>query len=394
MRYMTGGSLSERLLKGGLSLEAATAVLSRIASALDRAHGMGIIHRDLKPDNILFDQYGDAYLADFGIAKIAEVTAALTGSGLIGTPAYMSPEQVKGETIDGRSDIYSLGIILYEMLSGKQPYEATTPWGVLSKHVNEPMPSILSKTATLPPQLDTIMTRATAKDVNDRFQTATELATAVTRITWQRPSTPTPTPTPPQPEADEPALLETIQVAVTELLSEPELLGEDIESSETSATSPPMVETEKVAEVVPATAEPEAKPAISFVAEELRPPVPKTAVPRTPKEMIASWPTWVWGVMIIALLLGVILAARGNEEETADTLAATPSAEDVPAGNDISGFILTKWKEYFRVTDLAHGRDGWVVFMSQNSPYGRQTWRPLNEFPTDFRPSVRINDPV
>jgi serine/threonine-protein kinase len=101
MRYMSGGSLSDRLRQGNMPLEAATAVLSRIASALDRAHSMGIIHRDLKPGNILFDQYEDAYLADFGIAKIAEATAALTGSALMGTPTYMSPEQVKGEGIDG-----------------------------------------------------------------------------------------------------------------------------------------------------------------------------------------------------------------------------------------------------------------------------------------------------
>ncbi|GIK58280.1 MAG: serine/threonine protein kinase [Chloroflexi bacterium] len=186
MRYISGGSLSDRLKQGRLSL---AAVLARTASALDRAHGIGVVQRDLKPGNILFDQYGDAYLVDFGIAKIAEATAALTGSGLVGTPSYMSPEQVKGEAIDGRSDIYSLGIILYEMLSGAQPYQAATPWGILSKHVNDPIPHVIDQASDLPPQLDTIVTRALAKEATNRFQTAGELATAVALVMQQRPYT-------------------------------------------------------------------------------------------------------------------------------------------------------------------------------------------------------------
>ena len=107
MRYMPGGSLAEKLTKGALSLKQTATILDRIGSALDRAHSKGIIHRDLKPGNILFDGYGEAYLADFGIAKMAEATAALTGNSLIGTPAYLSPEQVTGHEIEGRADIYA-----------------------------------------------------------------------------------------------------------------------------------------------------------------------------------------------------------------------------------------------------------------------------------------------
>ncbi len=121
MRYMPGGSLAGRLAKGSLTLEQSAIILKRIARGLDKAHAQGIIHRDLKPDNILFDEDDNAYIADFGIAKLAETTTNLT-QGIIGTPAYMSPEQARGSrTIDKRSDIYALGVILFEMLSGQRP---------------------------------------------------------------------------------------------------------------------------------------------------------------------------------------------------------------------------------------------------------------------------------
>lgn len=137
MRHMGGGSLADWIERGPLRVEEAAAVIMRVAAALDYAHGRGVIHRDLKPGNILFDEAGHAYLADFGIAQLAEATLALTKSGVyIGTPAYMSPEQVRGDLeLDGRSDVYALGIILFEMLTGRQPYTADTPAKLMMKHV-------------------------------------------------------------------------------------------------------------------------------------------------------------------------------------------------------------------------------------------------------------------
>lgn len=176
MRLMTGGSLADRIDQGPLPLAEASKILARIGGALDRAHEMGIIHRDLKPGNILFDQYGDAYLADFGIARLIESSATLTGSGLIGTPAYMSPEQIQGSQVDGRSDIYALGIILFEMLTGRKPYQADTPAMVLVKQMTEPTPRILDVKPDLPPGCEFVISRAMAKDVDDRFATASAVA--------------------------------------------------------------------------------------------------------------------------------------------------------------------------------------------------------------------------
>lgn len=176
MQLMGGGTLADKLDNGALPLMEAIKITERIGSALDRAHHMGIIHRDLKPGNILFDQYDDAYLADFGIARLSESTSTLTGTGLIGTPAYMSPEQIEGKPVDGRSDIYALGIIIFEMLTGKKPYDADTPAMVLVKQMTEPVPHLLDIDPHLPPSVESVVFKAMAKSVDDRFASAKEVA--------------------------------------------------------------------------------------------------------------------------------------------------------------------------------------------------------------------------
>ncbi len=180
MRYMPGGSLTQWIEKGKFSLEDAARIIERLSGALAYAHRNGLVHRDLKPDNILFDNNGDPFISDFGVAKITDSTTNMTGSGIIGTPAYMSPEQAQGEPVDNRSDIYGLGVIIFQMLSGHQPYEATTPMGVAVKHITDPVPEILKMNPGLPKQTDTIIKTAMAKDPSLRYQTATELANALT----------------------------------------------------------------------------------------------------------------------------------------------------------------------------------------------------------------------
>lgn len=177
MRYMNGGSLENRLQRGPLPKPEALQIIKRIASALDEAHKKGIVHRDLKPANILFDQYNESYLSDFGIVKLNEATANLTGNAIVGTPAYMSPEQVHGKAdVDGRSDVYSLGVILYEMLSGHVPYRAITPTQQMMAHVLEPVPDILAEKTDIPAGFGTVIQHAMAKEANTRFTSAGEMA--------------------------------------------------------------------------------------------------------------------------------------------------------------------------------------------------------------------------
>lgn len=189
MRYMPGGSLADRLTQGPISPTEATTIIQRISAALERAHQQGIVHRDLKPGNILLDQYGDPFLSDFGIAHLASSQTSLTASGhMVGTPTYMSPEQVYGDkTLDNRSDIYALGVILFQMLTGRVPYEADSPAKVMMQHVMEPVPNILDITPTLPAACEPVVSKALAKNRDDRYSTATDLSKAFTAATQSYP---------------------------------------------------------------------------------------------------------------------------------------------------------------------------------------------------------------
>jgi Protein kinase domain len=182
MAYVDGGSLEDIIEdRETLTVRRIEKVLREIASALDYANRRGVIHRDVKPANILIDSEGHALLADFGIVKMMGNDKNLTGTGVVGTPAYIAPEQGQGEAnIDGRADLYSLACVVYEMFSGVQPYRAETMMRVVLQHITEPIPSLIEIVPDLPPALDAVMHRAMAKNPNDRYATAVEFAEALT----------------------------------------------------------------------------------------------------------------------------------------------------------------------------------------------------------------------
>jgi len=178
MRLIAGGALSSRLKRGPTPLARAVAIVRGVADALEYAHGKGIVHRDVKPQNILLDEDGRVYLADFGVAKIVEGPGGVTVTGMIsGTPQYMAPEQATGTKLDGRADIYSLGIVAYELFTGRVPFSADTPLAVLMKHLQEPIP--LPSPSEVPEALTRVLLKSLAKAREDRWATASEFAAAL-----------------------------------------------------------------------------------------------------------------------------------------------------------------------------------------------------------------------
>lgn len=195
MRYLDGGTLKDVLDKGKLPLEEVAYMMRQIASALDYAHRQGVIHRDIKPSNIMIDQDGNAFLTDFGIARITQAgSEGLTQTGFaVGTPGYMAPEQGLGmHNIDAHADIYALGVTIFQMLTGQMPYPADTPMAVILRHIQDPIPRISELENSIPPEVDEIIMKALAKKPEERYETAGDIADALTKIAGASSITATP----------------------------------------------------------------------------------------------------------------------------------------------------------------------------------------------------------
>ena len=215
MRYMPGGSVDDVLKDGSIELETVADIIDQIAPALDYAHSKHVLHRDLKPSNVLLDDDGGAYLTDFGIARVLGEAApsGITTQGVVGTPSYMSPEQAQGMPLDGRSDIYALGIMLFELVTGRRPFESDTPYGIAVLQVTAPPPSPRSLNPNLSFAVEEVIFKALRKKREERFPNAVALSEALKRAVnkpvmsmhdtqpgFQRPTVPEPAVQSPPPQ--------------------------------------------------------------------------------------------------------------------------------------------------------------------------------------------------
>ena len=195
--YVEGGTLRDRLVasqqtgEDQLPLEEAIELVAQVADALDYAHRQGVVHRDVKPNNILLGHDGRPLLADFGLAKPIPGDRRLTNAGmLLGTPDYMAPEQAQEAEVDGRADIYALGVVLFEVLAGQHPFAGETPISIIIKHISEPLPRPSALNPAVSPHLDEIVAQATAKSPEERYQHAGDLARALRLAKRQAPGIP------------------------------------------------------------------------------------------------------------------------------------------------------------------------------------------------------------
>ncbi len=181
MAYVNGGTLGDWIAQGAMDPSVVRRVTQEMADALDYAHRKGVIHRDFKPGNVLLDDEGNTYLTDFGLAKMSESSMQITGTGILGTPAYMAPEQAEPKELAPTADVYALGVTIFQMLTGHAPYEAPTPLGVLMAHVTQPIPKIHQLRPELPQSVQVVIERAMAKSPEGRYPSTLALSEALSK---------------------------------------------------------------------------------------------------------------------------------------------------------------------------------------------------------------------
>jgi serine/threonine-protein kinase len=291
MRYLSGGDLGQKLQKKRpLPPSEVVSVLKRVALALDYAHERGVIHRDIKPENIFFDEKGNSYLGDFGIARVDGSSHSLTQNRIVGTPAYMSPEQARGDAVDKKSDLYSFGAMVFHLLTGRPPYEAENPMGVALKHVTDAVPRACSVNPTLPREAESVLLRAMAKNPDVRYGSAREMVTELRRYLGERPL------------AVKPQSLPKIEVAPASERREPEPATPKRKAPQATSDSwdEPPPSSAKKAQRGSDYATLRAKP---------KPLVDKTIDVRPRPKTGGSW-VWFW-LLLLFLLAGVAVFSIG-----------------------------------------------------------------------------------
>ena len=321
----------KRLNKEGRHLpgKKAAEYMAGICDAVDYAHQRGMIHRDIKPANLMLNTQGQAILMDFGIAKIVGGQSHTATGAVVGTAMYMSPEQIRGESPDRRSDIYALGVTLFEMAGGRPPFQADSAMTLMMMHVNDPVPDLKELNPDIPNDLIAVINKALAKDPNDRYQTAAEMAAALRNI-------------------NDPAMAGTsVDVPAPAATMLEELPGSD-NLDKTAFEQPVAAPQGTVVESVPMPASDEVGGTVVETAPPTaasKPPAPqpgpKASAPA--KKSGLPLPAIIGGVAVLAILIfgGIFMAGRGGGDETAvpteeplvavvDTVAPTATLEPEP----------------------------------------------------------------
>lgn len=325
MAYMPGGTLATRIRESGngLPLGEAVRLTEQIAEGLDFAHRQGVIHRDFKPSNVLLDTEGNVYLADFGVAKVTEATAQLTGSGIVGTPAYMAPEMARVGGVSSLVDVYALATTLYQMLTGQLPYQADTPMGVLLAHASMPIPDVRELRPDLPEEVQRVIELGMAKEPMDRYQSAGEIAAGL-REAARMPSV----------AAREQEKTRSVQLTSRQALPASAALTADVEAPPVGAMAP-----DDLGATLPAAAHMPV-PTGGVGVPSLPHTEQRSPTASTPQRRKAS--AWLWGMgaVIVVLALGGGLFAlwpslAGGDQPMEGALSGDKETDKAPAATPV-----------------------------------------------------------
>jgi serine/threonine protein kinase/tetratricopeptide (TPR) repeat protein len=342
MEYIDGENLHAKLVEVGnrgerLPIKLIGSIINDIAGALDYAHAQGMLHRDIKPSNILLDKNDKAFLTDFGIAKLLDDQKFTATGQLVGTPAYMSPEQGMGEDLTEESDIYSLGIVAFEMLTGQVPYDAKTPIGIVHKQINDPVPNLSELVDGMPGTAQDVLNRALAKTPEGRYNSAEALVGALRTALQALEST------------------EPIMKDVPEKL--PDLEDKDLDAPTITMQDPEMGQATVVMQ--DQKAKPQAAPPPP---EEKTPPAAKQPVSQKTgeKKKLPLWAYIAGGVALVAIavvLITQVFSLGGIGSSTGNTIEVSVDAAKGTDGLSIQAFEDGDF-EYVTIGDLAGWRTG------------------------------------
>ena len=326
MEYVDGATLTDVLIqysksKDTMPLQEVYSIIKQVSDALDYAHKHGLIHRDIKPSNILIDNVGNTFLTDFGIAKIVSSTQFTATGALIGTPAYMSPEQCKGTDLTHVSDLYSLGIILYEMLTGLVPYDSETPLSVLQKHITEPVPSLETLRADLPATFEKVIKKALAKEPEDRYQRANEMCKALERAlsevegTGEKAKADIEEPTPADTTTKPTVVMEGDDI--TDATFQPTVVMEETKEEEAVPPVEEKIEVEAVKEPPPERKKEQPSPKRKVKAKKPKPVQEKTTQSGFDlKSFLSNKFVLIGGALVIVVVLVFVVVSDGISDPT------------------------------------------------------------------------------
>ena len=328
LEFVPGESLQDRLKRLNqegrkLSMDQVIDLAAKICDAVDYAHKRGLVHRDIKPANVMINVQGEPILMDFGIVKILGGTQHTATGAVVGTAIYMSPEQIRGEHADHRADIYSLGVMLYEMVSGKPPYDADSAMTIMMKHLNDPIPDVSVHTANAPAGIKNVLARALAKSTTERYQSAGQMAADLRALKGQPAGMTAPPPSS--------TMVETPAPASTFVEAAPK--------PQTRAPEATYVEPAAARSQVSAPAGRGTAVEGSAVRAAPKPASPAAPAKKTPNRMLLIG----GGAGVIAILACIILGAvfiprllgGGGEETTPTTESVAALPSETPAPTDV-----------------------------------------------------------